>query len=84
METAKITLYTSDEPLCQRVKSLLDARGLPYDEIVIHTEAERAAMVAKTGYQHCPLVYVGDEFIGGFPETLEADRSGRLAELVGR
>jgi glutaredoxin 3 len=83
METPKITLYTSDEPLCQRVKSLLDARSLPYNEIVIHTEAERAEMVAKTGYQHCPLVYVGDEFIGGFPETLEADRSGRLAELVG-
>ena len=84
MEAAKITVYSSDEPLCQRVKRLLDARGLPYDEIVIRTDEERAAMVAKTGHQHCPLAYVGDEFIGGFPETLEADRSGRLAELVGR
>ena len=29
-----------------------------------------------------PQVLVGDELVGGFQETLAADRAGRLAELL--
>jgi glutaredoxin 3 len=29
-----------------------------------------------------PQVVIGDEVIGGFRETIEADRSGRLRELL--
>jgi glutaredoxin 3 len=29
-----------------------------------------------------PQVVIGDEVIGGFLETVEADRSGRLSELL--
>jgi glutaredoxin-related protein len=30
----------------------------------------------------CPLVFVGDELIGGQAETIEAVRSGRVQQLV--
>jgi len=29
-----------------------------------------------------PQVLVGDELVGGFQETLAADQSGRLAEML--
>jgi hypothetical protein len=32
----------------------------------------------------CPVVYVGDVMIGGAEDVIDAHRSGRLAELVGK
>jgi glutaredoxin 3 len=38
--------------------------------------------VERTGMLSFPQVVIGDEVIGGFRETYEADRSGRLRELL--
>ena len=84
MQSVEITVYTSEpSAVCARVKSLLDARGLRYTEIETHTDAERDALKERTGLMTCPVVLIGEEIIGGLAETLEADRSGRLAELLG-
>jgi glutaredoxin 3 len=79
----EITVYTAEpSEICGRVKRLLDARGLPYTEVTIKTDADRASLLEKTGRKSCPVVVVGDELIGGYQDTLKADRSGRLAELA--
>ena len=39
-------------------------------------------MMEETGMASCPVVFVGDVLVGGFAETVEADRSGRLRELI--
>ncbi|HWE81723.1 MAG TPA: glutaredoxin family protein [Gaiellaceae bacterium] len=82
---AEITLYiTEPTETCTRIKHLLDAHGFEYTTVNVETDEEREALVAKTGRMQCPLVLVGDELLGGLRETVEAEKSGRLAELAAR
>jgi glutaredoxin 3 len=81
---AQITVYTTEPcSFCIRVKQLLAARGVEYDEVNLSKDPEgRAQLVERTGMLSFPQVVIGDEVIGGFRETYEADRSGRLRELL--
>jgi glutaredoxin 3 len=81
---AQITVYTTEPcSFCIRVKQLLAARGVEYDEVNLSKDPEgRAQLVERTGMLSFPQVVIGDEVIGGFRETFEADRSGRLRELL--
>ena len=81
---AQITVYTTEPcSFCVRVKQLLAARGVEYDEVNLSKDpAGRAELVERTGMLSFPQVVIGDEVIGGFRETYEADRSGRLRQLL--
>jgi glutaredoxin 3 len=80
----QITVYTTDPcSFCGRVKQLLTKRGLAYTEVNLSKDPEgRAQLVELTGMLSFPQVVIGDEVIGGFLETVEADRSGRLRDLL--
>ena len=79
-----VTVYTTDPcSFCTRVKQLLDTRGVPFTEINLARDpAGRAELVAKTGMMSFPQVLVDNKVIGGFQETVAADRSGRLRQLL--
>ena len=79
-----LTVYISEPaaPLCTRVCDYLDQHGYAYERIDVVSEADRQAMRERTGYTSCPLVTVGDHVIGKLQETIDADKSGRLAELL--
>jgi glutaredoxin 3 len=82
----KITVY-STEPcsFCERAKDLLNLRELPFEEINLAKDpAGRFELVEKTGMLSFPQIVIGSEVIGGFQELVQADRSGRLAELTVR
>jgi glutaredoxin 3 len=81
---AAVTVYTTDPcSFCLRAKQLLDARGVEYDEVNLAKDpVGRTELLERTGMMSFPQVLVGDELIGGFQETVAADRSGRLAELL--
>jgi glutaredoxin 3 len=82
----KITVY-STEPcsFCERAKDLLKLRELPFEEINLAKDpAGRFELVEKTGMLSFPQIVIGSEVIGGFQELVQADRSGRLAELTVR
>jgi len=81
---AQIIVYTTDPcSFCARVKQLLKQRGVAYEEINLSKDpVGRAELVERTGMLSFPQVVIGDEVLGGFRETLEADRSGRLRELL--
>jgi len=83
---ADVLVYTTDHcPFCVRAKALLDARGVEYREVNLERDPEgRAELVRRTGMMTFPQVLVDGEVLGGFQETLAADRSGRLAELLQR
>jgi glutaredoxin 3 len=83
---ANITVY-STEPcsFCVRAKQLLDLRNLEFDEINLAKDpAGRAQLVEETGMLSFPQIIVGGVLVGGFQQLVEADRSGRLAELNAR
>ncbi len=78
-----IVYTTASCPYCSRVKQLLDTRKIPYEEMNLERDPEgRAELTAKTGMMTFPQVIIGGEPLGGFQETLQADRSGRLCELL--
>jgi glutaredoxin 3 len=81
----KITLYSTDRcSFCLRAKALLKARGLEYDEINLERDPDgRDELARRTGMLSFPQILIDDELIGGFMELAQADRSGRLGELVG-
>ena len=79
-----VVVYTTDPcSFCSRVKQLLGARGIDYTEInLARDSAGRAELVERTGMMSFPQVLIRGELVGGFQETLAADRSGRLTELL--
>jgi len=83
-DDANIKLYTTDPcGFCRSAKSLLESRGVSYEEINLAKDPEgRAELVALTGQMTFPQVLVGQRAIGGFRELLEADREGILDELL--
>ena len=80
----EITVY-STEPcsFCVRAKDLLNRRQLEFTEINLAKDpAGRAQLVEETGMMSFPQIVVGEVVVGGFRELVEADRSGRLADLT--
>jgi glutaredoxin 3 len=80
----RLTIYTT-EPCgyCRTAKALLDKRSVPYAEINLARDPSgRAELVKLTGMMTFPQVVIDGEPIGGYQELVQADRSGRLAELV--
>jgi glutaredoxin 3 len=84
MADEAVTLYTTDPcSFCRQAKALLQSRGVEYNEVNLAKDPEgRADLVALTGQMTFPQVVVGQRAIGGFRELLEADRDGRLEDLL--
>ena len=81
---AKITVY-STEPcsFCERAKQLLRIRKLDFVEINLAKDpAGRAQLVEETGMLSFPQIVRGEALVGDFQQPVQADQSGRLAELT--
>jgi glutaredoxin 3 len=81
---ATITVYTTEPcSFCVRVKELLKVRGLEFEEVNLSKDpVGRTQLAERTGMLSFPQVVVGDHVLGGLRETLEAEQSGRLEELL--
>jgi glutaredoxin 3 len=79
-----VTLYTTDRcSRCSSAKALLVRRGIGYEEINLAKDPDgRAELTERTGMYTFPQIVIGDQTLGGFDELLQADRQGRLGELV--
>jgi glutaredoxin 3 len=79
-----VVVYTTNAcGFCTRVKMLLTAREIAYREINVAGDPEAIVELAKSsGMMTFPQVFVDGVLIGGYNETAEADRSGRLQELL--
>ena len=79
-----VLVYTTEHcSFCTRVKTLLDARRVPYREIDLARDPDgRAELARSTGMMSVPQVVIDGELLGGFQETLAADRSGQLRRLL--
>jgi glutaredoxin 3 len=68
---------------CVRAKALLDARGIPYEEIDLGDDPGfRATLNELTGGWTVPQILIGGQPIGGYSELWGLDREGRLDELL--
>ena len=79
-----VTLYTTDYcPYCRSAKALLDKRGVAYEEINLARDPDaRMQLHEVPGMVTFPQIVIDGKSIGGFDQLLDADRSGRLPELL--
>ena len=80
----ELIVFTTDPcSFCTRTKDLLKARGHEYEEINLAKDPEgRAELARRTGMLSFPQVLIDGALLGGFQETLAADQSGRLNDLL--
>jgi len=84
--TPKVEIYTKwGCPYCARAKSLLDEKGVTYEEYdVTMGGPKRAEMVERApGAATVPQVFVNDQALGGCDDLHALDRSGKLDSLLG-
>ena len=79
-----VTVYSSDIcTLCDSVEKLLDVREIPYEKVMIREGSdEHEQLTERSGMTSLPQVFVGNVLLGGYHETLAADQSGMLADLL--
>jgi glutaredoxin 3 len=81
---SRIQMYTTRWcGYCVRAKTLLDSRGIPYEEIELDDDpAFRQTVYDLTGNWTVPQILIDGEPIGGYTELWRLDRAGRLADLL--
>jgi glutaredoxin 3 len=81
---ARIQMYTTRWcSYCVRAKTLLDSRGLEYEEINLDDDpAFRQRLLELTGGWTVPQILVDGKPIGGYTELWQLDRNGGLDELA--
>ncbi len=82
---ARIEIYSSLLcPYSYRVKKLLDAKGLDYEEIDLMLKPwRRAEMVERSGGRtSVPQIFVDGSHLGNCDEMLALETAGRLAPIL--
>lgn len=68
---------------CDRAKSLLESKGLDYEEISLDSDPTfRAKLLELSGRWTVPQIFIDGSPIGGYSELWQLDRDGRLDELA--
>ena len=82
--TAKAQIYSKANcAFCVAAKNLLKSRGFDYEEFLIDRDPGKLEeMLARSQRRTVPQVFVNGEYIGGFEDLAEADRSGKLAVMA--
>ena len=68
---------------CVRAKTLLDSKGLAYEEILLDDDPRfRQTLFDLTGGWTVPQILIDGQVIGGYTELWRLDRSGQLDERL--
>lgn len=80
----EIKIYTTTYcPYCKRAKGLFESLNLPYSEIdVENDEKKREELIERYNYRTVPMIFIGDEFIGGCDDLFALHGQGKLMEKV--
>jgi glutaredoxin 3 len=80
----EVIVYTTERcAFCTRVKMLLRSREIEFREESLSGKPEAVVELAeRTGMRTLPQVLIDGILVGGYQETVAADRSGLLADLL--
>ena len=79
-----VKVYTKKScPFCVRAKSLLDRKGVSYEEVdAEHDDGLRVWLAETTGQRTVPQIFVGDRSLGGFSDIDALERQGKLDAIL--
>ncbi|RUT29459.1 glutaredoxin 3 [Arsenicitalea aurantiaca] len=82
---AKIEIYTTPScPYCHAAKSLLEQKGVTFEEIDVRDSEMRAAMTQRAhGRRTVPQIFIGETHVGGYDDMAALEREGALDPLLG-
>lgn len=83
---AKVEIYTKFTcPYCFRAKSLLNKKGVDFDETEVSMGGEpKAEMIRRAGGRATvPQIFIDGQHIGGSDDLAALDREGKLDPLLG-
>ncbi len=82
---AHITIYSTGYcPYCIRAKALLDSKAAAYEEIRVDLQPLlKREMMARSGRQTVPQIFIDDLHVGGCDELFALERQARLDPLLG-
>ena len=86
MTVPAVTMYTTSWcPYCSRARSLLERKGVSFQEIDVEASPEkRAEMQARSGRRTVPQIFIGDHHVGGCDDLHALEQAGKLDALLGR
>ncbi|HKX06911.1 MAG TPA: glutaredoxin 3 [Stellaceae bacterium] len=72
-------------PYCARARSLLERKGVKYENIdIMEDSSKREEMVARAhGRTSVPQIFIDGEHVGGCDDLYALDRSGKLDPKLG-
>jgi glutaredoxin 3 len=81
---ATVQMYTTHWcGYCVRAKTLLESRGIPFEEISLDDDPGfRQRLLELTGGWTVPQILIDGRPIGGYTELWQLDRSGELERLA--
>lgn len=85
MLMATVIIYgTMTCPYCMNAKSLLQSKGVTYQEILVDKDpARKEEMLAKSnGRRTVPQIFINGKHIGGFDDLQKLQNSGQLDALL--
>ncbi len=83
---AKVIIYSSDWcPFCVRAKTLLEKKGIAFEEIRVDGKPDvRAAMAKKAKRTSVPQIWIDELHVGGCDELFALERAGKLDALIAK
>jgi glutaredoxin 3 len=71
-------------PYCVRAKSLLQSKGIEYEEIRVDLDRDRMVeMMQRSNRRTVPQIFIDDFHVGGFDDMAQLDAYGKLDPLLG-
>lgn len=83
---ADVTIYTRQFcGYCASAKALLDSKGVAYVEHDATGKPDlREEMIAKSGRNTFPQIFIGSRHVGGCDDLHALDRAGKLEPLLAK
>ena len=72
MADKKVVIYSTPTcPYCKRAKDYLSRRGIPYTDINVAQDREKAKeMIQQSGQMGVPVITIDNEIVVGFNQAL--------------
>ncbi|HTD10916.1 MAG TPA: glutaredoxin 3 [Steroidobacteraceae bacterium] len=84
MPAPKVVMYSTEWcPYCARARSLLEKKGVAFEEIDIDADPQaRADMISKGGGDTVPQIFIGETHVGGSDELYALESAGSLDSML--
>ena len=79
-----VMIYTTRWcPYCIRAKSLLNGKGIVYEEVAVDGKPDaRQEMANRAGRTSVPQIWIGATHVGGCDDLFALERRGELDRLL--